>query len=92
MAEYGIPSLPYDEAQRDRDKVEWNARLVTVLLEMRNTQTWPKARGPVTLEFRVVASEADGGRVLARDWVEAWRGAWREVIEKEGVRRREAIV
>ncbi|EIM85337.1 uncharacterized protein STEHIDRAFT_122307, partial [Stereum hirsutum FP-91666 SS1] len=56
LAEYGIPSLPYDEAQRDRDKVEWNARLVTVLLEMRNTQTWPKARGPVTLEFRVVAS------------------------------------
>lgn len=72
--------------------MEWNARLVSVLLEMRKRQKWPMVRGPVTLEFRVVASEADGGRVLARDWVEAWRGAWREVSEKEGVRRREAIV
>lgn len=91
MAKYGIPDPAYDEAQRDRDKVEWNARLVNVLLEMRNTWTWPKSREPVTLEFRVVASEADGGRVLARDWVEAWSGAW-ELDEKEGLRRREAIV
>lgn len=95
-----IGSPVYDDKQRDIDRVRWNQRLVSELLEMRNTPVWPQARGPVTFEFRVVESEDERegeggrqvGRVVAREWIEAWRGGWSEVGEEEGMRRREGIV